>query len=87
MPEPTSCVGCCGRTGTYCDRRDLLVGLPGLHVIKVAAGAGWLPGVWGDRCQPWPAHRDVSRRAAFWPAGAGGVAEADLAMPRTGLLR
>ena len=27
------------RTGTYCDRCDLLVGLPGLHVIKVVDGA------------------------------------------------
>ena len=39
MPEPTSCAGCCVRTGTYCDRCDLLVGLPGLHVIKVVGGA------------------------------------------------
>ena len=39
MPEPTSCAGCCVRTGTYCDRCDLLVGLPGLHVIKVVEGA------------------------------------------------
>ena len=39
MPEPTSCAGCCVRTGTYCDRCDLLVGLPGLHVIKVVDGA------------------------------------------------
>ena len=38
MPEPTSCAGCCVRTGTYCDRCDLLVGLPGLHVIKVVDG-------------------------------------------------
>ena len=31
MTEPTGCV----RGATYCDRRDLLVGLPGLHVTKV----------------------------------------------------
>ena len=42
MPEPTSCAGCCVRTGTYCDRCDLLVGLPGLHVIKVVDGADLL---------------------------------------------
>jgi transposase len=36
MIEPTGCVQCCARSGTYCDRCDLLVGLPGLHVIRVA---------------------------------------------------
>ncbi|PRY57081.1 transposase [Knoellia remsis] len=32
MPEPTLC---CRAGGDYCDRCDLLVGLPGLHVIAV----------------------------------------------------
>lgn len=32
MPEPTVC---CRVRGGYCDRCDLLVGLPGLHVIGV----------------------------------------------------
>jgi len=36
MIEPTGCVQCCAGSGTYCDRCDLLVGLPGLHVIRVA---------------------------------------------------
>ena len=58
MTEPTGCVRCCVRGETYCDRCDLLVGLPGLHVIevvddrrrrldgdgRVAAGADGLPG-------------------------------------------
>src|SRR3954453_10136070 len=35
MSEPTGCAGGCLRTDTYCDRCDLLVGLPGLHVIEV----------------------------------------------------
>ena len=39
MSEPTGCAGGCPRTDTYddiyCDRCDLLVGLPGLRVIKV----------------------------------------------------
>ena len=30
MPEPTLC---CRAGGGYCDRCDLLVGLPGMHVI------------------------------------------------------
>ena len=38
MPEPTSCDRCCARSNTYCDRCDVLVGLPGLHVIEVVAG-------------------------------------------------
>ena len=41
MSEPTGCAGGCPRTDThhvsYCDRCDLLVGLPGLRVIKVHA--------------------------------------------------
>jgi hypothetical protein len=37
MPEPTSCACCYARSNAYCDRRDLLVGLPGLRVIKVVA--------------------------------------------------
>ena len=32
MPEPTLC---CRVSGGYCDRCDLLVGLPGLRVIAV----------------------------------------------------
>ncbi len=32
MPEPTLC---CRAGGGYCDRCDLLVGLPGMHVIGV----------------------------------------------------
>ena len=32
MPDPTSC---CHATGGYCQRCDLLVGLPGLHVTGV----------------------------------------------------
>jgi len=35
MTEPTGCVRCCVRGDSYCDRCDLLVGLPGLHVIKI----------------------------------------------------
>ena len=35
MSEPTGCAGGCLRTDTYCDRCDLLVGLPGLRVIDV----------------------------------------------------
>ena len=35
MSEPTGCAGGCPRTDTYCDRCDLLVGLPGLHVGEV----------------------------------------------------
>jgi len=35
MSEPTGCAGGCPRTDTYCDRCDLLVGLPGLRVIRV----------------------------------------------------
>ena len=41
MTELTGCVHCCARGETYCDRCDLLVGLPGLHVTKVVGnGAG-----------------------------------------------
>jgi transposase len=35
MSEPTGCAGGCLRTDTYCNRCDLLVGLPGLRVIEV----------------------------------------------------
>ena len=35
MSEPTGCAGGCRRTDTYCDRCDLLVGLPGLRVVEV----------------------------------------------------
>src|SRR4051812_43640909 len=37
MDEPTGCAGCWARAETYCDRCDLLVGLPGLRVVDVAA--------------------------------------------------
>ncbi len=37
MTEPTLC---CPRSGGYCDRCDLLVGLPGLHVIGVERDDG-----------------------------------------------
>ncbi len=33
MPDPTSC---CRAAGGYCQRCDLLVGLPGLHLVGVA---------------------------------------------------
>ena len=36
MPEPTLC---CPAVGGYCDRCDLLIGLPGLHVIDVVSDA------------------------------------------------
>ena len=37
MNQPTGRVRCCVRGETYCGRCDVLVGLPGLHVIKVVA--------------------------------------------------
>jgi len=40
MDEPTGCAGSCARAETYCDRCDLLVGLPGLRVVDVAAEDG-----------------------------------------------
>jgi transposase len=40
MDEPTGCAGCCARAKTYCDRCDLLVGLPGLGMVDVAADEG-----------------------------------------------
>lgn len=36
MTEPTGCAVCCARADAYCSRCDLLVGLPGLHVVDVA---------------------------------------------------
>lgn len=36
MTEPTLC---CRAGGSYCDRCDLLVGLPGLHVIAIERDA------------------------------------------------
>jgi transposase len=39
MCEPKGCAGVCSRADTYCDRCDLLVGLPGLRVVEVAAAA------------------------------------------------
>ena len=38
MAEPTGCAGGCPRADTYCNRCDLLVGLPGLRVVEVVAG-------------------------------------------------
>jgi len=35
VSEPWGCAGGCQRTDTYCDRCDLLGGLPGLRVIEV----------------------------------------------------
>lgn len=35
MTQPTGCTTCCHAPDAYCDRCDLLVGLPGLHVIGV----------------------------------------------------
>ncbi len=35
MTEPTGCTTCCHAHDVYCDRCDLLVGLPGLHVVGV----------------------------------------------------
>jgi hypothetical protein len=48
MPEPTLC---CRAGGGYCDRCDLLVGLPGMHVIGVDRDPldrlmGPTPGTW-----------------------------------------
>jgi len=93
MIEPTVCVRCCARSGTYCDRCDLLVGLPGLHVIRVAedgsdpgrggrvaTDACGLPAVWGDRDQSWPPVGVVGRCAVVRSSGADRVAEADLAL-------
>jgi len=44
MPDSTSC---CHATGGYCQRCDLLVGLPGLHVTGGASVGNH--GVRGDR--------------------------------------
>jgi transposase len=35
LTEPTGCVRCCVRSDSYCERCDLLVGLPDLHVTRV----------------------------------------------------
>ena len=93
MSEPTGCAGGCPRTDThhYCDRCDLLVGLPGLRVIQVhiekarlvvtvevCVGRAGLPRVWGDRRQPRPENGPARRRAFVRPAGTGRVAQADL---------
>ena len=76
MIEPTGCV----RGETYCDRCDVLVGLPGLRVVEVVAdqACGGLtvtvesppeltgcPICGGDRCQPRPPHGGVGRRTLF----------------------
>lgn len=42
MNQPTGCTTCCHAPDAYCDRCDLLVGLPGLHVIGVEREPGRL---------------------------------------------
>ena len=42
MSEATGCAGGCPRTKNYCERCDLLVGLPGLRVVEVVADRDWL---------------------------------------------
>lgn len=42
MIQPTGCTTCCHAPDAYCDRCDLLVGLPGLHVIGVEREPGRL---------------------------------------------
>ncbi len=42
MNQPTGCTTCCHAPYAYCDRCDLLVGLPGLHVIGVEREPGRL---------------------------------------------
>ena len=42
MTQPTGCTPCCHAHDAYCDRCDLLVGLPGLHVIGVERDPGGL---------------------------------------------
>ena len=93
MAEPTGCAGCCVRGETYCDRCDLLVGLPGLHVIDVVDdGVGLAvmvesaPAEQGCRAcgviAEGHGRRTVSAGgcAVFRATGPGGVAEADLAV-------
>lgn len=38
--DPMACMPCCPVDDAYCDRCDLLVGLPGLHVVGVERGPG-----------------------------------------------
>ena len=40
MTELTACTTCCPADAAYCDRCDLLVGLPGLHVVGVERDLG-----------------------------------------------
>ena len=40
MTQPTGCTTCCHAPDAYCDRCDLLVGLPGLHVVGVERDPG-----------------------------------------------
>jgi len=42
MPEPRSC---CRAVGGYCERCDLLVDLPGLHVVAIEGDDGGRPRV------------------------------------------
>ena len=42
MTERTGCTTCCHAHDAYCDRCDLLVGLPGLHVVGVERDPGGL---------------------------------------------
>ncbi len=86
MPEPTLCDRCCACTDSYCDRCDLLVGLPGLRVIGVAENGPGLvvtvqsaPTPMGCRACRVVAtshgRREVAGRCTlFRPAGAGRVA-------------
>ena len=98
MNEPTGCAGGCPRTNTYCDRCDLLVGLPGLRVVEVHAEKHRLvvtvespPAEQGCRTcgviaeSSWPANSSAGGRAMLRPPGTGLVAEADLGLRRTGV--
>ena len=91
MSEPTGCAGGCPRIDTYCDRCDLLVGLPGLRVVKVHAEKPRLivtvesplstqgcRGLRGGCEQPRSPERAPGRRPVLWASGTSGVAQADL---------
>ena len=95
MDEPTGCAGCCARAETYCDRCDLLVGLPGLRVVDIAAvdGCGGLtvtvespPTEQGCRVCGVVAASHGRRTVwlvdapCFGRPGPGGVAEADVGL-------
>lgn len=92
MSEPMSCCRLCGG---YCDRCDVLVDLPGLHVIDVARDAGGRltvtvespPTVMGCPACGVIAHGHgaADRCARVRAPGADRVAQAPLAMSRTRL--